>query len=83
MVSLQDAFDNHVRGRLESSFGSAVATLIVASASNSVGTTTHAIERDEYLKLCEAIAADQRVRDMWGDAGADDTLVQWKRVAGA
>ena len=59
MPSLQDAFDNHVRGRLESSFGSAVATLIVASASNAVGATTHAIERDDYVNLCEAIASDQ------------------------
>ena len=83
MPSLQDAFDNHVRGRLESSFGAAVTTLIVASASNTVGASTHAIERDDYVNLCEAIASDQRVRDMWGEAEADDPLARWKGMAGA
>ena len=78
MGSCQDTFDNHVRSRLESSFGKAVATLIVASASTASGTSTHSIETDGYVKLCEAIAADQRVRDMWGDAEADDTLARWK-----
>jgi len=80
-MEVQAAFDNHVRTKLESSFGKAVAMLILATASNSVGTHTMALDRDAYMRLCEAISRDQRVRDMWGASGADDTLSQWKSLA--
>lgn len=80
-MEVQAAFDEHVRLKLESSFGKAVAMLILATASNVAGTTTMGIERDGYMRLCEAIARDQRVVDMWGASGAADTLSQWKRLA--
>jgi hypothetical protein len=83
MASLQETFDSHVRAKLESSFGKAVATMIVASASSAACASTVDLQRDDYVKLCEAIACDQRVLDMWGSAEAEDTLSQWKKRAGA
>ncbi len=82
MSEYQTAFDEHVRGKLESSFGKAVAMLILASASNSTGVSTMGIEEYEYERLCEAIAKDQRVIDMWGVSGAQDALEQWKSAVG-
>ncbi len=80
-MEIQAAFDGHVRAKLESSFGKAVAMLILASASNSSGASPMSLERDAYIRLCEAIAHDQRVVDMWGASGAADTLNQWKALA--
>lgn len=79
-MECQAAFEQHVRAKLESSFGKAVAMLILASASNSSGTTTVGLECDTFLKLCEAIAKDQRVVDMWGSSGAADALSQWRTL---
>lgn len=80
-MEVQAAFDNHVRMKLESSFGKAVAMLILASASNAAGAHTMGLDREAYMKLIEAIARDQRVVDMWGASGAQDTLSQWKALA--
>ena len=82
MSEYQTAFDAHVRTKLENSFGKAVAMLILASASNQTGASMMGIGAHEYSNLCEAIAADQRVIDMWGASGAEDALTQWKRDAG-
>ena len=82
MSEFQAAFESHVRSKLESSFGKAVAMLILASASNATGASMMGIEQDDYHKLCEAIATDQRVIDMWGASGAEDALSQWKAAAG-
>jgi len=80
-MEVQAAFDNHVRIKLESSFGKAVAMLILATASNAANAHTMGLDRDQYMRLCEAIARDQRVQDMWGASGAADTLTQWKQLA--
>ncbi len=80
-MEYQAAFENHVRMRLESSFGKAVAMLIVASASNASGANTIHIDASAYDKLCAAISCDQRVIDMWGASGAQDALRQWRSVA--
>ncbi len=77
-MEYQSAFEQHIRTRLESSFGKAVAMLIVAAASNSTGANTMGIDKDSYFKLCEAISSDQRVIDMWGSSGAQEALQSWK-----
>lgn len=82
MVSMQDTFDNHVRTKLESSFGKAVATMIVASAATKSCSIITDLQPDDYECLCEAICTDQRVLDMWGAAEADETLTQWKKLTG-
>ncbi len=79
-MSCQAAFENHVRARLETSFGKAVAMLILASASNQCNVSLSAVDEGAYERLCETIAADQRVIDMWGSAGADETLKAWKKA---
>lgn len=81
MDSLQDTFDNHVRSKLESSFGKAVATMIVASATGQTCATMVGLQPEDYRKLCKAICTDQRVLDMWGAAEADETLRQWTMLA--
>jgi len=77
-MDYQEAFEQHVRSRLEASFGKAVALLIVASASNSTGVNTMGIDETGYDRLCEAISCDQRVVDMWGSSGAQEALQSWK-----
>lgn len=80
-MEYQAAFENHVRTRLESSFGKAVAMLIVASASNASGANTMGMDQDAYHKMCSAITSDQRVVDMWGASGAQEAFKQWSSVA--
>lgn len=77
----QAAFDQHVRPRLENTFGKAVTMLILATASNAAGVTMMGLDRSGYERLCEAIARDSRVVDMWGASGASDTLQQWRTLA--
>lgn len=77
-MEYQAAFEQHVRSRLESSFGKAVAMLIVAAASNSTGSNTMGLDQVSYQRLCEAISSDQRVIDMWGASGAQEALQSWK-----
>ncbi len=79
-MEYQAAFENHVRTRLESSFGKAVAMLIVASASNASGANTMGMDATGYEKLCKAITSDQRVVDMWGASGAEEALRQWNSM---
>ena len=70
----------HLRGKLESSFGKAMAMMILASASNSVGVSTVGITDGDFLRLADAVCRDQRVIDMWGAAGAADTAMQWRQL---
>ena len=82
MLSYQDTFERHVKTRLETSFGAAVAMLILATASNESGASMSALDQTSYMELCEAVGTDQRVVDMWGSSGAEEALRQWK-AAGA
>lgn len=70
-----------VREKLESSFGKAVAMMIMASASNAAGVSTIGLNKSQFTALIEAIARDQRVVDMWGVSGASDALAQWRQLA--
>ncbi len=79
-MDAQSAFDQHVRTKLEATFGKALAMLIVASASNSTNASPVSLDRSSYLTLCEAIARDQRVQDMWGTSGASDALRDWQAL---
>jgi hypothetical protein len=83
VASMQEAFNTQVLARLEQSFGKAVATMIVASASSVACASTVDLRREDYLALCEAICADQRVVDMWGSAETEYQLKQWREKAGA
>jgi hypothetical protein len=76
-VDAKDALD-HVRTRLEGSFGKALAMLIMASSCNAAGVSMVGIDVDQYKRLVDAVAKDSRVIDMWGSAGAADAATQWR-----
>lgn len=71
---------DHVRRKLEDSFGKAMAMMILAAASNSTNVSTVSMSGDEFRLLIEEVCKDDRVRAMWGAAGADDAALQWKSL---
>jgi hypothetical protein len=77
-MEVRAALDEHVRKRLEDSFGKAVAMLIWASAHGRAAISSIDPDRDGYLRFIEAICADQRVVDMWGKSGTEHALQQWR-----
>jgi hypothetical protein len=79
-MQVRDALEQHVRRRLEDTFGKAVAMLIWATAHGASGISSIDPDRDGYLRFVQAVCADQRVIDLWGRAGADSTLRQWREL---
>ncbi len=77
-MDFNTALEEHVRTRLEATFGKALAMLIVASASNAVNAPMVGMTKEQFNGLCKAICEDQRVIDMWGVSGATDALLQWQ-----
>lgn len=71
---------DQLRYKLESSFGKAMAMMILATASNQIGVSTVALTPADFVRLADAICRDQRVLDMWGSAGAADTATQWRQL---
>jgi hypothetical protein len=69
-----------LRGKLESSFGKAMAMMVLAAASNSLGASTMDLSPEEFNSLARAVCEDQRVKDMWGSAAAAETADQWCRL---
>jgi hypothetical protein len=78
-MECQEALDQ-LRGKLESSFGKAMAMMIMAAASNSTGVTTVGLNNGDFGRLADAVCRDQRVIDMWGSVGAADIASQWKQL---
>ena len=78
-MECQDAIDQ-LRHRLESSFGKALAMMILASASNETGVSTIGLCSEDFRRLAEAVGRDQRVLDMWGVAGAADATAEWRTL---
>ncbi len=71
---------DQLRGKLESSFGKAMAMMILASASNAAGVPTVGLEPHHFTKLVDEVCKDQRVVGMWGAAGAADAATEWRRL---
>jgi len=69
-----------LRGKLEATFGKALAMMILISATNASGVPTVGLTPDEFRRLAEAVARDQRVVEMWGSAGAADAAAQWQAL---
>lgn len=78
-MECQGALDQ-LRAKLESSFGKAMAMMILASASNQIGVSTVGMNNAEFSRLADAVCRDQRVIDMWGQAGAADAATQWRQL---
>ncbi len=70
----------HLRGKLEATFGKAMAMMILATASNEAGVSTVSLTPADFGKLADAVCRDQRVIDMWGAAGAADAAAQWHQL---
>jgi len=79
-VDTKTALEEHVKRKLEDTFGRAVAMLIVMSATTSAGVPTIELTDTQFRRLCEAICADPRVVDMWGQSGAMAQLSDWERL---
>jgi len=75
-VSALDA----LRGKLEATFGKGMAMMILASAANVANVSTIGLSPSEFVRLADAVCADQRVIDMWGAAGAADVAQQWHQL---
>lgn len=71
---------DQLRGKLEATFGRAMAMMILASASNAANVSTVSLTPGDFQRLARAVCADQRVIDMWGVAGAADTERQWTQL---
>lgn len=68
------------RAKLESTFGKAMAMMIVATAVRTAQVPTVGLNDQEFQRLVEACCKDQRVLDMWGAAGAADVSAEMKRL---
>ncbi len=66
-----------VRAKLEATFGRAMAMMVLASASNSMGVSTMGMTPAEFGRLARAVCDDQRVKDMWGAVTASETAEEW------
>jgi branched-subunit amino acid permease len=71
---------DQLRARLEGSFGKALSMLILASCCNTANVSMVGITPEEFRRLVDAVAHDQRVVDMWGTAGASDAAAQWRAM---
>lgn len=80
-MSYKEIVERHVRQRLEDSFGKALATLIIMSASNAANMPIIDPSRDDFMRFVDAVARDQRVVDMWGVAGASGAAEAWRQMA--
>ncbi|GAB4280487.1 MAG: hypothetical protein Kow0056_14940 [Coriobacteriia bacterium] len=76
-AEVSTALEEHVKRRLEDTFGKAVAMLILASATSAAKVPTADLTAGEYRRLVDAICCDQRVLDMWGEDGAESARQEW------
>ena len=80
-MEIKSLIDEHVRPKLEDSFGKALAMMIFASATNTARVPIIDPDREDFMRLVDAVCADQRVVDMWGKAGAQDAARSWRALA--
>jgi len=80
-MGYKEIIEQHVRHRLEDSFGKTLATLIIMGASNAASMPIIDPSRDDYIRFVDHLCKDQRVLDMWGAAGAASANAQWKQLA--
>ncbi|MDO8963495.1 MAG: hypothetical protein Q7W30_03275 [Coriobacteriia bacterium] len=77
-MTAKEAIDNHLKARLEDTFGRAVSTMIIASATAQTGVQVFDPSVEDFMRLAQAVCFDSRVQDMWGRAGAEDALAQYR-----
>lgn len=74
------ALQNVVKPALEDAFGITLAANIVMVARNKSGAPVVGMNKDDYLRLIEAICQDERVIQMWGQAGTRSRLLKWQEA---
>ncbi len=74
------ALEKVVLPDLENVFGVGMTALIVTSARAQARVSLMGLAVDDYLKVVEAIAQDERVLAMWGVAGTQQILSRWRNA---
>jgi hypothetical protein len=71
------ALNTHVKPNLADQFGIALANMIILQSSQKAGVSVMGLDKTGYAKLIGAIAADDRVTKMLGQAGAESKRAAW------
>lgn len=71
------AINTHVKQGLADTFGMTMANMIVLQCSQKVGVGMMGLDSAGYMRLIDAIASDERVVQMLGQAGAQAKRTMW------
>lgn len=71
------ALNTHVKQALADTFGMSMTNMIILQCSQRAGVTVMGIDSTGYAKLIDAIASDERVVQMLGQAGAQARKDTW------
>jgi len=71
------ALNTHVKQTLSDTFGISMTNMIILQCSQKAGVSVMGIDQAGYAKLIEAIASDERVVQMLGQAGAQSKKESW------
>ena len=71
------AINTHVKQALADTFGMTMANMIVLQCSQKAGVAMMGLDSDGYQKLINAIASDDRVIQMLGQAGTQAKRETW------
>jgi hypothetical protein len=77
-MDAKTALETKLRPKLEESFGTAMTTTVINSQAQRLGINLSFLTEDQFAKLAEALAEDQRVLEMWGQAKAKFQALAWK-----
>ena len=69
---IKNAVDE-IRKSLEESFGPGLAARIIFSARAAANAQIIGMTRDNYIDLVKAICSDNRVKEMWGEFGGQES----------
>ena len=76
------ALNTHVKQALSDTFGMSMTNMIILQSSQKAGVAVMGMDSAGYAKLIEAIASDERVVQMLGQAGAQAKKTTWASLVG-
>jgi len=76
------ALNTHVKQALADTFGMSMTNMIILQCSQKAGVTVMGMDNAGYAKLIDAIASDDRVVQMLGQAGAQAKRDAWAGLVG-
>jgi len=71
------ALNTHVKQALTDTFGMSMTNMIILQCSQKAGVAVMGMDSAGYAKLIDAIASDERVVQMLGQAGAQAKKAAW------